>query len=140
MLQDFKNFVMRGNVVDLAVGVIIGAAFGKIVSSLVDDIIMPVIGKLTGGLDFSNYYYSFSPAAHSDMTYDEAKKLGATIGYGQFVTITVNFLIVAFVLFIVIRQFERLKKQAPAAPPSPPRTELLLEEIRDAIRGRSGTL
>jgi large conductance mechanosensitive channel len=131
---------MRGNVVDLAVGVIIGSAFGKIVSSLVDDIIMPIIGKLTGGLDFSNYYYSFSPAAHSDMTYDEAKKLGATIGYGQFVTITVNFLIVAFVLFIVIRQFERLKKQAPAAPLSPPRNELLLEEIRDAIRGRSGTL
>jgi large conductance mechanosensitive channel len=140
MLQDFKNFVMRGNVVDLAIGVIIGAAFGKIVSSLVDDIIMPIIGKMSGGLDFANYYYSFSSAVHSDMTYEEAKKLGATIGYGQFMTIVVNFLIVAFVLFIVIRQFEKLKKQAPAAPPAPPRNEVLLEEIRDAIRGRSDSL
>jgi large conductance mechanosensitive channel len=139
MLQDFKNFVMRGNVVDLAIGVIIGAAFGKIVSSLVDDILMPIIGKMTGGLDFSNYYYSFSSAVHSDMTYEEAKKLGAAVGYGQFITIIVNFLIVAFVLFIVIRWFEKLKKQAPAAPPAIPRNEALLEEIRDAIRGRSGS-
>ncbi len=139
MLQDFKKFVMRGNVVDLAVGVIIGVAFGKIVSSLVDDIIMPIIGKITGGLDFSNYYYSFSPAVHSDMTYEEAKKLGATVGYGQFITIVVNFLIVALVLFLVIRQFEKLKKQAPATPPATPRNEVLLEEIRDAIRGRQGS-
>jgi large conductance mechanosensitive channel len=138
MLQDFKNFALRGNVVDLAVGVIIGASFGKIVSSLVDDLIMPVIGKLTGGLDFSNYYYSFSPNVHSDMTYEEAKKLGAAIGYGQFATIVVNFMIVAFVLFLVIRQFERLKKPVAETPAAPPRSEALLEEIRDAIRGRGG--
>ena len=139
MLQDFKNFALRGNVVDLAVAVIIGGAFGKIVSSLVEDIIIPIIGRMTGGLDFSNYYYSLASAAHSDMTYEEAKKLGATIGYGQFATVVVNFLIVAFVLFIVIRQFERLKKPAPeTAPPPPPHSEVLLEEIRDAIRGRTG--
>jgi len=138
MLQDFKNFTLRGNVVDLAVGVIIGAAFGKIVGSLVEDIIMPIVGKLSGGLDFSNYYYSFSSAVHSDMTYEEAKKLGATIGYGQFATILVNFVIVAFVLFLIIRQFEKLKKPAPeAAPPAPPRSEVLLEEIRDALKGRA---
>jgi large conductance mechanosensitive channel len=137
MLQDFKNFALKGNVVDLAVAVIIGAAFGKIVNSLVDDIIMPVIGLLTGGLDFSNYYKSFSPAVHSDMTYQEAKNLGATIGYGQFLTVVVNFLIIAFVLFIVIRQIQVLKKPAPdAAAPAPPKSEVLLEEIRDLLKNK----
>jgi large conductance mechanosensitive channel len=135
MLQDFKNFALKGNVVDLAVAVIIGAAFGKIVGSLVDDIIMPVIGALTGGLDFSNYYKSFSAAVHSDMTYEEAKKLGAAIGYGQFLTVVVNFLIIAFVLFIVIRQIEKLKKPSAAAP-TPPKSEILLEEIRDLLKGK----
>lgn len=137
MLDDFKNFALKGNVVDLAVGVIIGAAFGKIVDSLVTDVIMPIIGALTGGLDFSNYYAPLSKAIHSEMTYDEAKKVGAVIGYGQFITVTVNFIIIAFVLFLVIKQFEKLKKPAAAAPPPPPpATEVLLGEIRDILRNR----
>lgn len=137
MLDDFKNFALKGNVVDLAVGVIIGAAFGKIVDSLVTDVIMPIIGALTGGLDFSNYYAPLSKAIHSEMTYDEAKKVGAVVGYGQFITMTVNFIIIAFVLFLVIKQFERLKKPAAAAPPpAPPATEVLLGEIRDILRNR----
>ncbi|WP_036286032.1 large conductance mechanosensitive channel protein MscL [Methylocystis sp. ATCC 49242] len=139
MLQDFKNFALRGNVVDLAVGVIIGAAFGRIIDSMVTDIIMPIIGAITGGLDFSNYYISLSKAVHSEMTYDEAKKIGAAIGYGQFITVAVNFVVIAAVLFIVIQTFERMKKApAPAAPPEPTKTEVLLQEIRDAIRGRQG--
>lgn len=137
MLEDFKNFIMRGNVVDLAVGVIIGASFGKIVDSIVGDVFMPIIGAITGGLDFSNYFVPLSKAIHNDMTYDEAKKVGAAIGYGQFLTAAINFLIIAAVLFAVIRLFEKLKKTAPAAPPPPPpRSEVLLEEIRDAIRNR----
>ncbi len=139
MLQDFKNFALRGNVVDLAVGVIIGAAFGKIIDSMVSDIIMPIIGAITGGLDFSNYFVPLSKAGHSDMTYEEAKKVGAAIGYGQFVTVAVNFIIIAFVLFLVIQAFERMKKQPaeePAAVPEPTKTEALLTEIRDALRSR----
>lgn len=136
MLQDFKNFILRGNVVDLAVGVIIGVAFGKIVDSIVGDIFMPIIGAITGGLDFSNYYVSLSKAIHSEMTYDEAKKIGAVIGYGQFITVLVNFLVIAAVLFLVIRLFQKLRKPDAAVPASPSRTEVLLEEIRDAIRSR----
>lgn len=137
MFQDFKNFVMRGNVVDLAVGVIIGAAFGKIIDSLVSDVIMPAIGAVTGGLDFSNYYAPLSKAIHSEMTYDEAKKVGAVIGYGQFITVLVNFVIIAFVIFLVIQMFEKMKKPAAAAaPPAAPRSETLLEEIRDLLRNR----
>lgn len=137
MLNDFKNFVLRGNVVDLAVGVIIGAAFGKIIDSIVGDVFMPVIGAITGGLDFSSHYIPLSKAIHSEMTYDEAKKVGAVIGWGQFITVAVNFLIIAAVLFAVIQLFERMKKKpADAPPPPPPRSEVLLEEIRDAIRGR----
>ncbi len=137
MLDDFKNFALKGNVVDLAVGVIIGAAFGKIVTSLVEDIIMPVIGALTGGVDFSNHYIPLSSAIHSEMTYEEAKKVGATIGFGQFLTVTVNFLIIAFVLFMIIKQFERLKKAPADAPPAaPPAQEVLLTEIRDLLRHR----
>lgn len=139
MLQDFKNFALRGNVVDLAVGVIIGAAFGRIIDSMVTDVIMPLIGAVTGGLDFSNYYVPLSKAIHSEMTYDEAKKVGAVIGYGQFITVAVNFIIIAFVLFLVIQTFERMRKApAPAAPPEPTKTEILLQEIRDAIRGHQG--
>jgi len=138
MLEDFKKFALRGNVVDLAVGVIIGAAFGKIVDSLVGDIVMPLIGAVTGGLDFSNHYIPLSKAIHSEMTYDEAKKVGAVIGYGQFLTVALNFLIIAFVLFLVIKQFERLKKPAPDAPAPPPtRTEELLGDIRDLLRSGS---
>lgn len=137
MLQDFKNFALRGNVVDLAVGVIIGAAFGKIIDSAVTDLIMPLIGAVTGGLDFSNYFVPLSKAAHADMTYEEAKKVGAVVGYGQFITVAVYFIIIAFVLFLVIQAFERMKKKtadAVVAPPEPTKTELLLTEIRDALR------
>ncbi|MFT4098744.1 MAG: large conductance mechanosensitive channel protein MscL [Rhodoblastus sp.] len=136
MLQDFKNFAMKGNVVDLAVGVIIGAAFSKIVDSLVGDVIMPIIGAITGGLDFSNYYLPLSSAIQGHPAYADAKKAGAVLGYGSFITAIINFLIIAFVLFIAIKQIERLKKPAAAAaeaPPAPPRSEVLLEEIRDAL-------
>jgi len=135
MLEDFKKFALRGNVVDLAVGVIIGAAFGKIVESLVGDIIMPVIGAVTGGIDFSNHFLPLSKAVHSDMAYDEAKKFGAALGWGQFLTVTINFLIIAFVLFLVIKQFEKLlKKPAPEAAPPPSKSEELLTEIRDLLK------
>ena len=137
MLQDFKNFAMKGNVVDLAVGVIIGAAFSKIVDSLVSDVIMPIIGAITGGLDFSNYYIPLTSAIQGHPAYADAKKAGAVLGYGSFITAVINFLIIAFVLFIAIKQIERLKKPepaAPAAPPAPPRSEVLLEEIRDLLK------
>ena len=99
MLEEFKKFIMRGNVVDLAVGVIIGVAFGAIVTSLVGDIIMPIVGAITGGLDFSNYYLTLSSKVQNGAAYADAKKQGAVIGYGQFLTVLVNFLIVAAVLF-----------------------------------------
>ena len=137
MLQDFKNFAMKGNDVDLAVGVIIGAAFSKIVDSLVGDVIMPIIGAITGGLDFSNYYLPLSSTIQGHPAYADAKKAGAVLGYGSFITAIINFLIIAFVLFIAIKQIERLKQPeaapAPEAPPAPPRSEVLLEEIRDAL-------
>lgn len=132
MLKDFKEFAMKGNVVDLAVAVIIGAAFGKIISSLVDDIIMPVIGAITGGLDFSNHFIGLSKAVTSPV-YTEAKKQGAVLGWGNFLTVAVNFLIIAFILFLVIRALSMLKKSEPAVPPPPPRSEVLLEEIKDAL-------
>src|SRR3990167_991291 len=125
MLQEFKKFAMRGNVVDLAIGVIIGAAFSKIIDSLVGDIIMPIIGRIAGGLDFTNYFIGLTPAASQAATYDAAKKAGATLGYGTFLTVTVNFLIIAWVLFLVIKGMNRVVKQeqnAPA-PPSPPTKE-----------------
>ena len=119
MLEEFKKFVMRGNVVDLAVGVVIGVAFGAIVASLVGDIIMPVIGAATGGLDFSNYYLSLSNKVQQGVAYADAKKQGAVIGYGQFLTIAVNFVIVAAVLFLVIQAMNKLKKQEEAKPKPP---------------------
>lgn len=140
MLEEFKKFAMRGNVVDLAIGVIIGAAFGKIVSALVDDIIMPVIGRILGGLDFTNYFIGLTPAATQATTYDAAKKAGATLGYGTFITVTVNFLIIAWVLFLVVRGINRMTKQAEEAPPPPAppsREEQLLTEIRDLLKARS---
>ena len=140
MLEDFKKFAMRGNVLDLAVGVIIGAAFGKIVDSIVSDLIMPVIGAVFGGLDFSNYYL---PLSHLDghPAYADAKKLGAVFGFGSFLTAALNFLIVAFALFLLIRAVNKVvagKHAAQAeAPPPPPRQEVLLEEIRDLLAKRS---
>jgi large conductance mechanosensitive channel len=136
MLKEFRDFAMKGNVVDLAVGVIIGAAFGAIVSSLVADVIMPLIGAITGGLDFSNYFVGLSKAVTASNLAD-AKKQGAVLAYGSFLTITLNFIIVAFVLFIVIRAMNTLKHKeaaAPAAPPKPTREEELLTEIRDLLK------
>lgn len=133
MLEEFKKFALRGNVVDLAVGVIIGAAFGSIVSSLVGDVIMPVIGAMTGGLDFSNYFIPLSDKVTAD-TLVEAKKQGAVLAYGSFLTIMLNFIIIAFVLFLAIRALGRLmKKEAEKAPPVS-KQELLLAEIRDLLK------
>lgn len=138
MLEEFKKFALRGNVVDLAVGVIIGAAFGAIVTSAVQDLFMPVIGAVTGGLDFSNYYLPLSSKVHTGLAYAEAKKEGAVLGYGQFLTVSLNFIIVAFVLFLVIRAMNRLqraeeKKPAPAELPADVK---LLGEIRDILATR----
>ena len=136
MMQEFKDFASKGNVVDLAVGVIIGAAFGKIVDSLVADIIMPVIGKIFGGLDFSNYFLALNGQA-SNLTLVEAKKLGAVLAYGNFFTIALNFIILAFIIFQMVRIFNKMKKEdavAPAAAPATPEDVILLREIRDALR------
>lgn len=129
------KFALRGNVVDLAVGVIIGAAFGAIVTSLVNDIIMPIIGAITGGLDFSNYYTALSAKVQSGLSYADAKKQGAVLGWGQFLTIALNFIIVAWVLFLAIRGINRLKKAEPSAPaPGPVPEVILLTEIRDLLK------
>jgi len=139
MLQEFKKFAMRGNVVDLAIGVIIGAAFSKIIDSLVGDIIMPIVGRIAGGLDFTNYFIGLTPAASHAATYDAAKKAGATLGYGTFLTVTVNFLIIAWVLFMVIKGMNRVTKQeesAPAPPAPPSKEQELLTEIRDLLKAR----
>lgn len=133
MLGDFKTFALRGNVVDLAVGVIIGAAFGAIVTSAVQDIFMPVIGAITGGLDFSNYYIPLSSKVKAGLPYADAKKQGAVIGYGQFLTLTLNFLIVAFVLFLVIRAMNRLQTAEAKKPDAMPADVKLLSEIRDLL-------
>jgi large conductance mechanosensitive channel len=135
MLKEFRDFAMKGNVVDLAVAVIIGAAFGAIVASLVTDVIMPIVGAF-GSLDFSNYFLPLSKSVTAANLAD-AKKQGAVLAYGSFITVTVNFIIVAFVLFSVIRLMNRLKHKeaaAPAAPPKPTREEELLTEIRDLLK------
>lgn len=138
MLEEFKKFALRGNVVDLAVGVVIGAAFGKIVESLVADLFMPIIGAVTGGLDFSNYYIRLSSAVQPGLSYVDAKKQGAVLGWGNFVTISINFMIVAFVLFLVIRAMNRMKRKAEEAPkPSEtPADVKVLTEIRDLLASR----
>ena len=135
MLEEFKKFIMRGNVVDLAVGVIIGVAFGAIVTSLVSDIIMPVVGAVTGGLDFSNYYTALSTKVEPGVAYVDAKKQGAVLGWGQFLTVALNFLIIAGVLFLAIKGINKLKKEEPPAPPTEPTPEVkLLAEIRDLLK------
>jgi large conductance mechanosensitive channel len=142
MLQEFKAFAVKGNVVDLAVAVIIGAAFGKIVDSLVQDVIMPVVGKIFGGLDFSNYYLPLNNQGMS-LTLVEAKKAGAVLAYGNFLTILLNFIILAFIIFQMVRlinkartlSFRRQQEAEDAAPAAPPSEDiLLLREIRDALR------
>jgi large conductance mechanosensitive channel len=135
MLEEFKKFIMRGNVVDLAFGVVIGVAFGAIVASLVGDIIMPVIGAITGGLDFSNYYTPLSSKVETGLSYEDAKKQGAVLGWGQFLTVALNFLIIAGVLFLAIKGINKLKKEEPAAPAPEPTPEVkLLTEIRDLMK------
>ena len=139
MLDEFKKFALRGNVVDLAVGVIIGAAFGAIVTSAVQDVFMPMIGAITGGLDFSNYYLPLSSKVQAGAAYAEAKKQGAVIGYGQFITVAINFMIVAFVLFLVIRAMNKLvtKEEAkPEAVAEVPADVKILGEIRDLLATR----
>ncbi|MGB3043782.1 MAG: large conductance mechanosensitive channel protein MscL [Xanthobacteraceae bacterium] len=136
MLKEFREFAMKGNVVDLAVAVIIGAAFGAIVNSMVADIIMPIIGAVTGGLDFSNYYTGLSSQVTASNLAD-AKKQGAVLAWGNFLTLTLNFIIIAWVLFIVVRLMNSLKKKQPAAPEAPaePSDEVkLLTEIRDLLK------
>jgi len=135
MLAEFKKFALRGNVVDLAIGVIIGAAFSSIVNSLVGDVIMPVIGAITGGIDFSNYYVPLS-AKVTATTLIEAKKQGAVLAWGNFLTITLNFIIIAFVLFLVIRGINRLSRKEEEKPAPPSKTEQLLTEIRDQLKSR----
>jgi large conductance mechanosensitive channel len=138
MLQEFKKFALRGNVLDMAVGIIIGAAFTTIVQSAVNDIIMPPIGLLTGGVDFSSLFINLSGTEVASVA--EAKKAGIpVIGYGLFINAVISFLIVAFVLFLLIRGMNKLvaKEEAPpAAPPPPPKQEVLLEEIRDLLKER----
>jgi len=133
MMSEFKEFAAKGNVIDLAVGVIIGAAFGKIVDSLVNDIVMPVIGKICGGLDFSDYFIPLSGQTASTLA--EAKKAGAVLAYGSFITVALNFIILAFIIFIMVRQINRLKRKEPDAQPQAPAEEvMLLREIRDSLK------
>ncbi|MGN6310532.1 MAG: large conductance mechanosensitive channel protein MscL [Xanthobacteraceae bacterium] len=136
MLKEFREFAMKGNVVDLAVAVIIGAAFGAIVNSMVADIIMPIIGAVTGGLDFSNYFTGLSSQVTAANLAD-AKKQGAVLAWGNFLTLTLNFIVIAWVLFIVVRLMNSLKKKEPAAPAAPPEPSdevKLLTEIRDLLK------
>ena len=140
MLNEFKTFIAKGNVMDLAVGVIIGGAFALITKSLVGDIIMPVVGSIFGGLDFSNYFLALS----SDVTaasLEEAKKQGAVLAYGSFITVVINFIIIAFIIFMMVRYVNKIKasmeepaeEPAPEAPPAPAEDIVLLTEIRDAL-------
>ena len=134
MTSEFRDFIMKGNVMDLAVGVIIGAAFGKIVDSLVGDIIMPLVGRIIGNVDFSNMYVALSGQA-AGLPLVEAKKAGSVLAYGNFITILINFLILAFVIFQMVKMVNRMKKAEPPAAPAPtPEDVTLLREIRDALK------
>ena len=139
MMKEFKEFAVKGNVIDLAVGVIIGAAFGKIVESLVGDIIMPIIGSVFGKLDFSSLFVVLGNVpAGTAMTLDALKKAGVPVlAYGNFITVAINFIILAFVIFLMVKQINRMKREAPAAPASPaatPEDVVLLREIRDSLK------
>src|SRR6478672_9101416 len=138
MLKDFRDFAVKGNVIDLAVAVIIGAAFGKIVDSLVKDLIMPVIGRIFGGLDFANYFIMLAPppAGYSGpMTYEALTKAGVPLlAYGNFVTVVINFLILAFIIFVMVRQINRLRRTEPPPPAATTEDVVLLREIRDSLR------
>jgi len=137
--SEFKQFAMKGNVVDLAVGVIIGAAFGKIVDSVVKDLIMPIVGRVIGGLDFSNYFVMLAsppPGYNGPMTYEALSKAGVPLfAYGNFITVAINFVILAFIIFMMVKQINRLKRDEPPPPPAaPPEDVVLLREIRDALK------
>ncbi len=134
VLKEFRDFAMRGNVVDLAVGVIIGTAFGKIVTSLVEDIIMPIIAKIIGNVDFSNLYYAFGNPNNIPLT--EAKKAGATLAWGNFITILINFIIIAFCIFLVVKAMSKALPKKSAAPSGPSDNDLLVE-IRDLLKKKS---
>ncbi|MEG2048659.1 MAG: large conductance mechanosensitive channel protein MscL [Comamonas sp.] len=139
MMQEFREFAIKGNVMDLAVGVIIGGAFGKIVDSVVSDLIMPVVGLIFGKLDFSNLFVVLGTAPDGvPRTLDALRKAGVPVfAYGNFITVAVNFLILAFIIFIMVKQINRLKREAPAAPEAPaptPEDVVLLREIRDSLR------
>jgi large conductance mechanosensitive channel len=136
-MKEFREFAIKGSVVDLAVGVIIGAAFGRLVDSLVKDLIMPVVGRVVGGLDFSNWFVilgSPPPGYNGPMTYDALTKAGVPLfAYGNFLTVTINFLILAFIIFLMVKEINLLKRAQPPAPPPPPEQIELLREIRDAL-------
>jgi large conductance mechanosensitive channel len=134
-VSEFREFAIKGNVVDLAVGVIIGAAFGKIVDSIVGDLIMPIVGRIFGGFDFSSYYVGLA-GQPAGLPLAEAKKLGAVFAYGNFLTVLVNFIILAFIIFLMVKQINRLKRAEPAAaaPAAPPEEVQLLREIRDSLK------
>jgi large conductance mechanosensitive channel len=141
MAREFREFALKGNVMDLAVGVIIGAAFGKIVDSLVKDLIMPIVGRVTGGVDFTNWFIMLGtpPAGYAGpMTYEALTKAGVPLfAYGNFITVAINFVILAFVVFLMVKQVNRLRREPPPAPAAPPPTAedvLLLREIRDALK------
>ncbi|MDB5843113.1 MAG: mscL [Polaromonas sp.] len=136
MMQEFKEFAVKGNVMDLAVGVIIGGAFGKIVDSIVGDLIMPLVSRVFGGLDFSSYYIGLAGQA-SGLPLVEAKKVGAVFAYGNFITVALNFLILAFIIFMMIKQMNRLRKPRPLAAPAATAEDIvLLREIRDSLKHR----
>ena len=142
MMNDFKAFIMKGNVIDLAVAVIIGGAFALITTSLTDDIIMPIVGTIFGGADFSNYFIMLGPVPEgyqgSLTNYAELKEAGAALlGYGQFITVVVNFIILAFIIFVMVRQVKKLERKEEAKPAEPSEEILLLREIRDSLKARS---
>jgi large conductance mechanosensitive channel len=137
-MSEFREFAVKGSVVDLAVGVIIGGAFGKIVDSLVKDLIMPVVSRIFGGLDFSNWFFMLgAPSAgySGPMTYEALTKAGVPLfAYGNFFTVALNFVILAFIIFLMVRQINRLRNAAPPPPPAPPEDVVLLREIRDSLK------
>ena len=136
MLKEFRDFAMKGNLVDMAVGIIMGTAFGGLVASMVNDIIMPVVGRATGGMDFSNMFINLSGPQDQYVSLKAAKDAGAaTLNYGLFINLVINFVILAFVMFMIIKAMNKARKPAPApAAPPPPRSEALLEEIRDLLK------
>ncbi|GGB95113.1 large conductance mechanosensitive channel protein MscL [Dyadobacter sediminis] len=136
MLKEFKEFALRGNVMDLAVGIIIGAAFGRIVDSVVNDLIMPLVGKAIGNVDFSNLYIPLNEKIAPGLALEDARKLGPVFAYGNFITIIIDFLILAFIIFMLVRGMNRMlrnKAEAPSVPPAPTKEEVLLTEIRDLL-------